>query len=285
MTERKTLTHADCSKKTDEQLAQEAKAHLAKLPELQVVVEFIQVVRRVDLPELKAEKRRETLTAADRMDAFKDRPDLRQAVTTAIAGVPKNAARKMAPDFQASLIDQVVDAEDKTAKEFDEAFAPEDLTVYLDGSFIMSHYWEPFRWEDDDDPHRDVIASFIESLLADREAHITNGIAKQNHPILMPWDVLSAIDPVIEIVLDKLPSDIQVALFRAWHDKERKNRDNPYHAKDWLEIATPRILAKHIPLANLIGVVKLGLERMKFAAPLIWAVEGKPEEKDASPKA
>ncbi|MBI5654156.1 hypothetical protein HZC53_00660 [Candidatus Uhrbacteria bacterium] len=282
MNESTALTHAETDSKSDEALAEEAKAHLAQHPELQTVVEFIQVIRNVDLTELNAEKRRALLPATERMHALTQRRDLRGTATSVLTRVPEDAAYGMSPDFQASLINQVVDA-CKTTEDFDKAFAPEDLAVYVDGALLMHSHWAQFRWEQDDDPHRDVVASFIESLLADREGYVLDGKSVELESILKPWDVLNVID--VDVLLDCLPREIQKKLFKAWHTWEAQHVDEAWHALDYIDIATPRILVQHIKLADLKGVVMLGMERMGFV-PKQKPAEDKPAEaEEQNPKA
>lgn len=252
------LTHAEPESKTDEQLAQEAKNHLAANVSLQVTAEFIRAIRRLELKELDATVRRGLLTATDRMQALAQRPDSRQLVTTVLAGVPPKAARKMDPNFQASLLDQVVDSEDRTAGEFDEAFDPDELVVYGDAGTILNGYLGEFRWEEDSDPRRDAIASLIEAMLKERGSH--NG--KPLKPILTPWDVMFAISP--EVWHTKVPLDIRTKIHTAWLEQERAKPRDPFTAKQALEIADPRILVANILLVDLHGVIKLGVKKMGF---------------------
>lgn len=252
------LTHVDPEQKTDGQLAEEAKNHLAANVTLQVTAEFIRTVRRLDLKELDAAVRRGLLTATERMQALSQRPDSRQRVTTTLAGVPPKAARKMDPNFQASLLDQVVDSEDRTAAEFDEAFEPEELVAYCDASAILNGYLDEFRWEEDTDTRRDAVASLIEAFLKERGSH--NG--KQLRPILTHWDVLSAISP--EVWHTKVPLEVRVKIHQAWLEQERAKPREPFVAKQALEIADPRILVENIALIDLHGVVRLGLKKMGF---------------------
>lgn len=252
------LAHKDTDRKSDEQLAQEAKDHLAASVPLQVTAEFIRAVRKLNLEELDAPVRRTLLTATDRMQALTQRPDIRQRVTTTLAGVPAKAARKMDANFQASLLDQVVDSEDRTPTELDEAFDPDELVVYCDAAKILNGFLGEFNWEADADPRRDAVASLIESFLKERGQHG----GKPLKPILTPWDVMSAISP--EIWHSKVPLDIRVKIHQAWLEQERTKPRDPFTAKQALEIADARILVAHILLADLHGVIQLGLKKMGF---------------------
>jgi hypothetical protein len=252
------LTHTDPERKSDDELAAEAKIHLAGNVTLQVTAEFIRTIRRLDLKELDATVRRGLLTATERMQALAQRPDSRQLVTTTLAGVPPKAARRMDPNFQASLLDQVVDSEDRTAEEFDEAFNPDELVVYCDASAILNRYLGEFRWEEDTDNRRDAVASLIEAMLKERGA--VGG--KQLRPILTYWDVLSAISP--EVWHTKVPLEVRIKIHQAWLEQEHAKPRDPFTAKQALEIADPRILVANIALIDLHGVVKLGLKKMGF---------------------
>lgn len=252
------LQHKEADKKSDEQLAQEAKDHLAGSVPLQVTAEFIRVIRRLDLEELNAPVRRTLLSATDRLQALTQRPDIRQRVTTALAGVPAKAARKMDANFQASLIDQVVDSEDRTPTEFDEAFDPDELVAYCDASDILNGLLGEFSWEADSDPRRDAVASLIESFLKERGLHG----GKPLKPVLTHLDVMGAIPS--NIWNTKVPLEIRDRIRDAEIEQERTKPREIFTAKQRLEIATPRILVANILLADLHGVIQLGLKKMGF---------------------
>lgn len=252
------LLHKDPEKKTDEQLTQEARDHLAANVPLLVTSEFIRVVRRLNLPELDATVRRALLTATERQQALVQRPDIRQRVITALVGIPAKTARKMDPDLQASLIDQVVDSEDRTAADFDEAYDPDELVVYGDAALILNRILDAFHWEEDTDPRRDALASLVESMLKERGPHGS----KQLKPILMPWDVESTIPSALWNT--KVPLDVRNKCRDAWIEQERAKPREPFHAKHSLEIASVRILVASLLLTETRVTVKLGVKKMDF---------------------
>jgi len=122
----------------------------------------------------------------------------------------------------------------------------------------MSRLWDPFVWEEDTDARRDLVASFIESLLKDRGT----AEVKPLKAILTPWEVINAIAP--DIWHTKVPLEIRVQVHKAWLEQEQAKSREPFLASHVIKIATPRILAANILLVDLHGVIKLGLKRMGF---------------------
>src|SRR5690349_7110830 len=106
------LDHQDPDRKTDETLRNEARAHPAATPSLQLVAELLTRLRVLELPWWTPEMRRERWTATERMRWYRARPDLRQRITSALTGLAPKAARKKTPDFQGSLLDSVIDEGD-----------------------------------------------------------------------------------------------------------------------------------------------------------------------------
>jgi len=258
---------------SDAELKQAAEQHLSRHAALQVVVEFLSALRSLDppeianqesrlthpVPELNPETRRELLPTKLRMAALEKRPDLRQIVVSALTGLPKNTVRDyMSLEDQIKLMDQVVEAKDRTARQFDIAFAPEDLALHIDGALILNKHWEKFQWKNDTDARRDLVASFIKSLL-DKERGVDGG-PEPLQPILTHREVLRAIGT--ELILDSLPKVLTHQIFDAWLELDEK--DVAFRPQHFLDLATPRELVKYISLVELKRVVMLGIEKMGF---------------------
>src|SRR6187402_438550 len=135
------LQHHDSEKKDPETLAKEERSHVANEPALQLTAELLTKLRALDLPWWTPEKLRARWGAAERMRWYKDRWDLRQNITTELTGLAPKAARRKAPDFQAQLIDSVLEEGDISIRSFEDAFEPMDMAIY--GS--ASAFWHAFR--------------------------------------------------------------------------------------------------------------------------------------------
>lgn len=296
---------------SDDELKQAAAQYLGRSSALQVVAEFLGALRRYDppepppqkpeeapqpapvepeqpktaddsaalekpketqphpIPELSPEMRRELLPAQVRMQALERRPDLRQTVVTTLTGVPKNTARnRMNLEDQIRLMNQVIDEHDRTARQFDVAFDAAALAIHMDGAVILNSLWEKFQWKQDSAERKGLVASFIESLLKIRSDEPEQ--PPELKPVLIPRDVLRVIGT--ELLLDRLPKDLQRRLFDAWLDMDEK--DEPFRPRHFLEIVALSELVKHIELADLKSVILLGIEKMGFA----------PEEKITAPR-
>ncbi|NUO51477.1 MAG: hypothetical protein HOV80_21695, partial [Polyangiaceae bacterium] len=123
------LSHADPAA-SDDRLSSEAAQHLGRHPALQLIAELLTRLREVGFPWWTAEHLRGAYPAAERMRWLVRRPDIRQRITTQLTGLAPRAARNKTPEFQASLIDSVIDEGDITLEMFEQAFEPIDTAVY-----------------------------------------------------------------------------------------------------------------------------------------------------------
>src|SRR5260221_8890254 len=119
------LTHGDAPK-TDLKLEEEAAAHLAGSPTLQLMTELLTRLRDLAFPWWTPDHLRVAHPATERMKWFAARPDVRQRITTELTGLAPKAARNKTPEFQADLIDSVIDSGDITVDTFERAFEPSD---------------------------------------------------------------------------------------------------------------------------------------------------------------
>ena len=252
------LTHVDAEKKDDDALRAEARAHLADSPSLQLVAELLAKLRAVDLPFWSPQILRDRWSAAERLRWLRQRPDLRQKITTGLTGLAPKAARKKMPDFQAALVDSVIDEGDVPVRSFESAFDPTDLAVYGPAAGFWHAMRELFPWHDDAPAHQEVVAWLLKALLAD--ASSIAGLARV--PILTAWDLRTAIDG--RVWHTRIPLEVRVAIDDARLSQERDRPGAPFHAQDDLAIAVPDILAASVPLRDLAGVLTAAERAMGF---------------------
>ena len=257
------LQHRDPDKKDDDTLRKEARAHLASEPALQLVAELIARLRELELPWWTPVRLRERWGAVERLRWFRERPDLRQRITSSLTGLAPKAGRRKAPDFQGSLIDSVIDDGDIPVRTFEEAFQPFELAVYGPAGAYWNFFREVMPWDQDTQVHHDFMTWLLKALLADRSPF--DGIGRT--PILTAWDVRTAIDG--RVWHTRMPLEIRVAIDEARLQQERDRSGVPFHAEGDLSIAVPEIIAASIPLRDLIPVLNAAQKSMRFEAPRI----------------
>ena len=243
---------------TDEARAEEAKKFLAASPARQLVAELLERLRKSSAPWWSAESLRAKWPAFDRMSWLATRPDLRQKITSRLTGLAPKAARKKAPDFQAGLIDSVLDEGDIDARELDQAFSPEDLAVYGP----IETFWRAFRealpMDAKDKEAEELAAWLLDALLAG-----VSGLGSFSRaPILTPLDVRLAIDGTLWQT--KLPVEVRVAIDRARLAHEKEQREPRFGASDELAFATSTVLAKTFTLRELEPVLVAAEKAMGF---------------------
>ncbi len=247
---------------SDDDLCREARTHLARSPHLQVVAEVLQKLRAQDLPWWTPESLRGTWSARARMRWYAQRPDLRQKITADLTGLPPNTARVKTPDFQADLLDAVLDNGDVGAAELEHAFQPADLVVYGPAEQMWTAFRERMPWNEESPVHQRLVAWLLRTLLSDR-SHI-DGMARK--PILTPWEVRAAIDPVVWQT--RIPADVRAAVDDARLRQERSRAREPFTTRQELFICTPDHIAASVPLVDLEGVVAAAERNMGFGAPM-----------------
>lgn len=253
------LVHEDPAAKTDEALRDEARAHLAKSPALQIVAELLTRLRELSLPWWTPAQLRDCWTAGDRMHWLRQRPDLRQAVTTRLTGLAPKAARNKEPSFQAGLIDSVLDDGDIDVRSFEEAFDPCDLAVYGPADEFWRTFRERMPWEVDSRVHQELVAWILRALLA-RESSIPG---LERDPILTPLDVRTSIDG--EVWHTRIPLGTRVAIDEARFRREREG-GAPLTAADEIAMAGLDTITAHVPLRDLVGLFATAEKAMGFEA-------------------
>src|SRR5262245_58467201 len=108
------LKHPETPKAEDAALAQESRSHVAGSATLQLIAEVISKLRASRFSWWTPELLRGTWDATARMGWFGQRPDIRQRITCNLTGLKPKAARGKQPDYQAALIDSVIDDGDVT---------------------------------------------------------------------------------------------------------------------------------------------------------------------------
>lgn len=272
----KPLVHQDAERKDDDVLAREARTFLLGTPTVQLVAELLTKLREANLPWWSPEVLRTTWTATDRMRWFGERPDIRQRITTALTGLAPKAARKKPAEFQASLIDSVVDDGDTSVRVFEEAFSPVEMAVYGPVASFWRAFRERFPWDDRRPAHRELIAWLMGALLNDKSFIDDMGRA----PVLNAWDVRTAIDN--RAWHTHMPVDVRAAIDDARLKREKVDPGEPFHAADDLSIALPETIAVHVPLRELVGVLDVAEKAMGLGAPAPTVGASEPPKAEGS---
>jgi hypothetical protein len=243
------LSHPSAGGQSDEALAEEAKKHLAAAPALQLVAELLHRLRAMNVGWWSPASLRAKWSATERMEWLAQRPDLRQRVTSRLTGLAPKAARKKTPEFQANLVDSVVDEGDVDARELENAFDPSDLVVYGPAEAFWRAFRDAWPMQTADQENEELAAWLIDALLAS-----VSGLpgAFSRAPVLTPLDVRLAIDGTLWQT--KLPIEIRVAIDRARLAHERDKREPRFGAADELAYATPAVVAATFSLRELAPV-------------------------------
>ncbi len=267
--------------RSDEKLALEAAQRLAKLPQLQLVAELVSRLRDMSFPWWTPQQLREAYPATDRMGWYAERTDLRQKITTELTGLAPKAARNKTPEFQAGLIDSVIDDGDISTQTFDSAFEPTDLATHGPAG----EFWKLFRrrmpWDDDSTAHQDLIGWLLGALLSDKSS--LDGAARP--PILSALAVRTAIDG--RVWHSRIPLDVRVAIDNARFAQLRE-KPEAFTASQDLSIATPALIAASIPLKELAGVfdaasIALGFETQLPTPPSLRPSVAPPQTPSVAP--
>jgi hypothetical protein len=252
------LVHADTEKTEDAALAEEASAHLAKSPGLQLVAELLNKLRDSSLPWWTPQFTRETWGPGTRMTWLLARRDLRQKLTTALTGLAAKSARNKAPDFQANLIDSAIEDGDVSVEQFDDAFRAEDLVTY--GPVV--EFWQKFRermpWSQDTLEHQELMAWLLDALMA--PASTLEGCARKS--ILTPLAVRTSIPG--KLWHTHIPIDVRIAIDEQRFQREKAKPGEPFHVIDDLSVATPAIIVANIPLRELARLLDHAERSMGF---------------------
>ncbi len=252
-----TLHHHSYVAEDDEQLAREAAAHLAKLPPLQFVSELLGELRRIEPAWWRPDLLRSAWPTHTRMAWLKQRPDLRQRITTLLTGLPPRAARKKSPQFQAELVDSVIDEGDIDVRTYEHAFAPADLAVYGPTEDIWHAFRAQIPMEDAGIELEQLTSWLLRALLSSKGPG-----GHKRIPILNPLAIRTAIDG--RVWHARMPLDIRVQIDDARFRQERQRPGKAFCARHDLSIALPEHIAANIPLTELGEVLNRAEVAMSF---------------------
>ena len=250
------LRHSETPKAEDTALAQESRSHVANNGALQLIAELILKLRGSRFSWWTPELLRGTWDATERMGWFKQRPDIRQRITCSLTGLRPKAARNKQPDFQAALIDSVIDDGDVTVDQFEVAFDAIELAAYAPVAEIWHRFRERMPWDQDLPPNQELAGWLLDRLLA--SSSTIEGMTRK--PILTSHALRTAIPG--KIWHSKIPLDIRVAIDDLRLEHERAKPGEPFHAIHDLSVATPTIIAANIPLRELLCVLDVAERAM-----------------------
>ncbi len=251
--------HPDAIHADDETLERDARAHLAKSPHLQVMAELMAKLRASSFAWWSVTFTRNQWRALPRMQWLAERPDLRQKITSSLTGLPPKAARSKTPEFQAGLIDAVLDHGDVRGIHFEEAFSVQELVTYGPAAEMWNQFRQRMPWGEDTEGNQKLIGWLLRVLLSERSSLDPEMLRK---PVLTAWDVRTAIEP--RVWQERIPLDLRAMIDEARLRREKVRPREPYCARHELEIATPELLAQYIPLADLLPVIEVA-EQALFA--------------------
>jgi hypothetical protein len=269
------LRHSDS--KDDAALAEESRSHVANSPALQLIAELVTKLRTSRFSWWTPETIRSTWDSKTRMTWFAERPDIRQRITCSLTGLAPKASRNKAPDFQAALIDSVVDDGDVTSEQLENAFDPVEIAAYAPVNELWHKFKERMPWDQDTAAHQELVGWLLDQFLA--SSSTIEGMTRK--PILTSHAVRTTIPG--KIWHSKIPLEVRVAIDDLRFQRERAKPGEPFHAIHDLSVATPTIIATNIPLRELLRVIDvaekaMGLDsRGSHAAP-----PPKPEETKAA---
>jgi len=134
--------------------------------------------------------------------------------------------------------------------------------------------WAQFRqrmpWGDDTESHQRFIGWLLRVLLSERSTLDPDMLRK---PVLTAWDVRTAIDP--NVWQERIPLELRAMIDDARLKREKSRPREPYAARHELQIATPELIAQHIPLGDLLPVIHVAEQALfTTAEPTIVAESG-----------
>ncbi|MEO8801073.1 MAG: hypothetical protein ABI551_24490 [Polyangiaceae bacterium] len=254
------LRHPDSPKGDDAALAAESKAHVAGSPALQLIAELVTKLRNSRFSWWTPESLRDAWSSNERMRWFEQRPDIRQRITCGLTGLAPRASRNKQPDFQAALVDSVVDDGDVTADEFENAFDPVELAAYAPVGEIWHRFREKMPWDQDTPAHQELVGWLFDQLLS--SSSTIEGMTRK--PILSSHQVRTTIPG--KIWHSKIPMEVRVAIDDLRFQRERAKPGEPFHSIHDLSVATPTIIAANIPLRELVRVVEVAEKTLGIPA-------------------
>jgi hypothetical protein len=244
----------------DEALGRESRSHVASHGALQLMAELILKLRGARFPWWTPELLRGTWDAHARMAWFRQRADIRQRITCSLTGLRPKAARNKRPEFQADLIDSVIDDGDMTVDQFEDSFDAIELAAYAPVAEIWHGFRSRMPWDQDLPPNQELVGWLIERLLA--SSSTIEGMTRT--PILTPHAIRATIPGAIWH--STIPLEIRVTIDELRLEQERARPGEPFHAIHELSVATPTIIAASIPLRELTCILDVAERAMGLPA-------------------
>ena len=252
--------HPETLKAEDTALAHQSRSHIANDRGLQLTAELILKLRSSQFSWWTPELLRGTWGASERMGWFKQRPDIRQRITCSLTGLRPNASRNMQPDFQAALIDSVINDGDVTVDQFEDAFDAVEFAAYAPAGEIWRRFRERMPWDQDTPSNQELVGWLIDRLLA--SSSTIEGMTRA--PVLTPHAIRTSIPG--KTWHSRIPLQIRVAIDDLRFQREQAKPGEPFHAIHDLSVATPAIIAANIPLRELLHCV-LGVAEKAMGLP------------------
>ncbi len=252
------LTHDDADQ-SDESSRREARAWAAKWPQVQFIAELLAILRAADPSWWSPDVLTTVWPPLSRMKWFAQRADIRQRVTTAVTGLTKNAARTKSCEFQAELIESVLEGGDVSAAAFDAAFEPLEIATYGRAHEIWTQFKDRMPWTSDTPQNQKIVGHLLRALLAERHP---SDAEMMRRPILTACEMREAIDSTVWQTC--IPVEQRVAMDDARIRWEKARVKEPYHARHDLQIVTPELIPVHIPLVDLLGVFRAAERSLRF---------------------
>ncbi len=240
---------------SDEALAREASEYFRKHRPLQVIATCIDLMREHQFPNMTFADLHKRFPANERMLWLKERADVRQIVSTDLAGTPPKTARKRAPGVQAENIEEVIECGDKTPQEFDLAFHSNTLAIYGNTEGIAQFFLDRFDWKDTRNKARQIVVARLmnEFLLVKDELP----------PILTHLGLRRAISSAAWHM--HVPIELRAEIDDARLAKLADKPNEAWTAKEELSMATPdKLVDDNLPLEEFIPVFKAWMKAVGY---------------------
>ncbi|HHO53774.1 MAG TPA: hypothetical protein ENK18_23600 [Deltaproteobacteria bacterium] len=217
----------------------------------QLIALLLRELQEHPKPWWNAELMREAWSTYDRLRWLDAEPDLRAEITHTLAGLPLVAAQTDDIEFQADLIERVLESGAISLQAWEEAFSPELIAAHGPKAAIWQEFREQFPWEDPSEDDRDLLVWLLSELLEEREE------GGRRSSIMSPLYIRSAID--VRIWQECIPLDVRVQVDGRRLRKELEGKH--FTCRDELAVVKLERIVEHIPLEHLRGVFD-ALERV-----------------------
>jgi hypothetical protein len=116
-------------------------------------------------------------------------------------------------------------------------------------------------WTDESDAHQKLVGWLVRVLLSERSTLDPDMLRK---PVLTAWEVRAAVDA--RVWQEHIPLDLRATIDEARLKREKARPREAYTARHELQIATPELIAQHLPLSDLLPVIQAAEQAMFTAA-------------------